>query len=163
MATYVALVKAAGTLTVTGNFSANDTVITNSEIYKFVASPAAAGDVDIGSDAEGSLDNLVLAMNGTGTPGATTYYTGTIPTYGCIATNTATVLTLTARFPGTWGNSVHFEEGTDGGSTFSITQVMASGAGDISGAAGFFPTFLAGNQINAEVLAGLKQFTEAAD
>jgi hypothetical protein len=167
MANSVALTTAsAGTLTVTGNFTANDTVITNSEIYKFVATPAAAGDVDIGADAETSLANLVLAMNGTGTPGATTYFTGTVPLAGFTATSTATVLTITPDGPGDWANACHFEEGTDGGGTFSITAIVGAstaGAGDLFGSGGWIEQLISENQINSEVLQELKKLTTAAD
>jgi hypothetical protein len=150
-------------LTVTANFTANDTVICNNEVYKFVATPAAAGDVDIGADAEASLANLVLAMNGTGTPGATTYFAGTLPLDGFTASSTATVLTITPNFPGSWANSVHFEEGVDTGGSFSITAIVGAGtqgAGDI---AAWALDLLDQNQINAEVMAELKKLTTAAD
>lgn len=45
------------------NPTANDTVTIAGVTFKFVASPSAAGDIDIGSDAAGSLDNLVAAIN----------------------------------------------------------------------------------------------------
>lgn len=44
--------------------TANDTVTIAGVVFKFVASPSAAGDVDIGSDAPTSIDNLVAAING---------------------------------------------------------------------------------------------------
>lgn len=167
MANSVALTAAsAGTLTVTGNFTANDTVITNSEVYTFVATPAAAGDVDIGADAEGSLDNLTLAMNGAGTPGATTYFTGTVPLAGFTASNTATVLSITPDAPGAWANACHFEEGVDGGGTFSITAIVGAGtagAGDLFGTGGWVEQLLSENQINSEVMQELKKITTAAD
>jgi len=162
MAVAVALVKAVGVLTVTGQFTANDTVIVGGITYKFVASPSSANDVDIGTDAETSLANLAAAINGTGTEGQE-YAADTVQVAGMIATSNATTLTLTARFGGTWGNSVEFREGVDGGATFSITTAMASGAGDISGASGFIQSLLDLNFINSEVQAELKKLTEAAD
>jgi len=44
--------------------TADDTVVIDTETYKFVASPSAAGDVDIGSTAAESILNLVAAING---------------------------------------------------------------------------------------------------
>lgn len=41
--------------------------------FEFVAVPATAGQVDIGATADDSAANLILAINGTGTPSATTY------------------------------------------------------------------------------------------
>lgn len=153
------MTKAWGRLTVTNQFTANDTVIVNGEIYKFVATPSAAGDVDIGANAEASLANLALAINGTGTPGATTYYTGTVAMPSVIATSDATTLTLTARFAGTWGNDIHFAEGTDGGTTFSISRVMSGGAGAMH-------TFLTDlrdyEQTNSELYADLDHAVNAA-
>jgi len=53
-----------GELKMATNPTANDTVTINGVTFKFVASPSAAGDVDIGSDADESRDNLVAAING---------------------------------------------------------------------------------------------------
>lgn len=41
--------------------------------FEFVAAPATAGQVDIGASADATMANLILAINGTGTPWATTY------------------------------------------------------------------------------------------
>jgi len=60
-------------LAVATNPTANDTVTINGVVFTFVASPAAAGDVDIAGSAAASVDNLVLAINGEGTPGSSTY------------------------------------------------------------------------------------------
>ena len=60
-------------LTVSSTVTANDTVTVNGVVFTFVASPAAAGDVDVEASAEAQIDSLVLAINGTGTPGSTTY------------------------------------------------------------------------------------------
>lgn len=51
------------TLTSTKNIAANDTVIIGSQTFKFVASPSAAGDVDVGTDELTSLQNLAAAVN----------------------------------------------------------------------------------------------------
>lgn len=61
------------TWTPADNPSADATVSVNGVVFTFKASPAAAGEVDIGSDTATSIDNLVLAINGTGTPSASTY------------------------------------------------------------------------------------------
>jgi hypothetical protein len=60
-------------LTVSSTVTANDTVTVNGVVFTFVASPAAAGDVDVEASAEAQIDSLVLAINGTGTPGTDTY------------------------------------------------------------------------------------------
>jgi flagellar hook-basal body protein len=61
--------KATGTITSTGvNVTAADTVTVNGKVYTFVAVPAVEGDVDIGATAAETLDNLMHAINHTGTP-----------------------------------------------------------------------------------------------
>ena len=102
-------VNTKATATVTSNatnVSANDTVTVNGVVYKFVAVPADAYDVDIGASAAASLDNLKAAINATGTEG-TTYGTGTLvhPTVEA-TTNTDTVQTLQAKTGGPDGNNL---------------------------------------------------------
>jgi len=53
--------------------TANDTVTIGGVVFTFVAAPAVAWDVDLSGTAATTLDNLILAINGTGTPGASTY------------------------------------------------------------------------------------------
>lgn len=53
------------TLDLATNPTATDYVYIQGVKFTFVASPAAAGDVDIGSDADESATNLVAAVNGT--------------------------------------------------------------------------------------------------
>jgi len=55
--------------------TANDTITVAGVTWTFVASGAAtnAGEISIGANAAAAQANLVLAINGTGTPGATTY------------------------------------------------------------------------------------------
>jgi len=107
------------TLTGTGNFSANDTVIIGSQTFKFVASPAAVGDVDLGADLETSLANLAAAINDSGTAG-TTYIQLTQDERAKLkqnlvsATSTATTLVVTTA------GYTDITEGVDGGTTFSM-------------------------------------------
>lgn len=49
--------------TLAANLTANDTVTVNGVVFTVVASPSAAGDVDLGADAETTIDNLVAAIN----------------------------------------------------------------------------------------------------
>jgi hypothetical protein len=114
-------VKASGTLTATGNFTANDAVTIGDETYTFVATPGAtANNVDLGADLATSLSNLAAAINGTGTAG-TTYGTNTVANADVTAVATATTVVVTARTAGASGNSIVFTEDTDGGSVFSVT------------------------------------------
>lgn len=157
MARNVTLEKASGVLTVTGNFTANDTVLLGGVTYKFVASPSAANDVDLGADAETSLANLVKAINGTGTEG-TEYAADTVQVSCVVATSTATTLTVTARFGGEWGNAIDFREGVDSGTKFSITTAMSNGTGDI---VAWLDGLMDLNQINAELETELFYLTGA--
>jgi hypothetical protein len=50
--------------TLAANLTADDTVTVNGVVFTVVASPSTAGDVDLGADAEGTIDNLVVAING---------------------------------------------------------------------------------------------------
>jgi hypothetical protein len=153
--------KATGTLTVTGNFSDNDTFLLGGVTYRFKTTPAQANDIDIAASAELSLANAVLAINGTGTPGATTYFTGTSAQPALIASNTATVLTVTARVGGSHANGIDFREGVDGGTTFSVTRAISGGAGALH-------TFLTDlrsnlNQANSEIISEIDHALNAAN
>ena len=79
------------------NVTDNDTVTINTTVYRFKNTLAQAYDVKIGADAATTLDNLKLAINGTGTAG-TEYYAGTVAHTTVIATtNTDTTQVLRAR------------------------------------------------------------------
>lgn len=120
---------ARGTLTTTGNFTANDEVTIGAITYKFVASPSAAYDVDLGATAAISLSNLEKAVNATGTAG-TEYAAGTLINAQASAVATATTLVITSKLPDTSGNAVVLTEDTDGGGTWSV-----SGSGTLAGGA----------------------------
>lgn len=55
------------------NPTAGDFVVIQGVTFTFRAVPSLAGEVDIGASADASAANLILAINGTGTPSATTY------------------------------------------------------------------------------------------
>lgn len=77
--------------------TANDTVTINGVIFKFVASPSAAGDIDLGGTVAATLDNLVGAINLSGTAGSD-YVVVTdanrAKLSGCVATDGATKMTI---------------------------------------------------------------------
>ncbi len=82
------------------NPTANDTVTIKGVTFTFVASPSAAGHVDIGADADGSRANLEAAINGGA--GAGTAYVAIsaanrkiLKDAGVVATNDNTANTLT--------------------------------------------------------------------
>ena len=155
MSLSVTLVKAAGVMTFTANPASNDTVLIGGITYKYEATPAAANDIDVGSDLEASLANLVLAVNNEGAAPSGEYFAGTVPALGMIGSSTATVFTLTARFGGEWANRYGFVEGVDAGAGYSVTTAMAGGVGDISGASGIIASLVNDNQLNAEVIRDL--------
>lgn len=71
--------RAEGYIDFAGNVSNNDTVTVGSVTYTFktaLTSPAVAGEVLIGADAESTAENLIAAINGEEGAG-TTYSTGT--------------------------------------------------------------------------------------
>lgn len=120
---------ATGTLTTTGNFTADDEVTIGSQTYIFKASPSSAYEVDLGGNVATSLANLASAINADGTAGA--YGSGTVANSSATAVATATTLVVTAKqsLAGTAGNAVVFTEDTDGGGTWSV-----SGSGTLAGA-----------------------------
>lgn len=74
MSTYgVSTLSGSTTLDLATNPTAGDFVVIQGVKFTFRAVPALAGEVDIGADADASAANLILAINGTGTPSATTY------------------------------------------------------------------------------------------
>lgn len=128
------LVRATAQLQFDASPVATDEYTIGPILYILIATPAAAYDVDVGgagADDTGTLANLVAAINRTGTPGATTYYdTGTLqnPNMSAVVTTAASLITLTARVPGTAGNGIYllssetdhdFEEVGDTATLFS--------------------------------------------
>jgi hypothetical protein len=124
---------ATGTLTGTGNFSADDSYTLGGTTYIFKAAPSSANEVDLGGDLETSLANLAAAINGTGTAG-TTYGTGTVANSQVTATSTATVLTLTAKntttYSGAAGNAIAMVEVTDAGTVGTLSGATLAGGTD---------------------------------
>lgn len=102
------LVAASATVTNgnTNNVADGNTLRIGSKTYRFKDTPAAINDVQIGSDADESFDNLVAAINGTGTPG-TEYFTGTVADLSVTSSAVVShVITLTAITPGSAGNEI---------------------------------------------------------
>jgi len=81
--------------TLAANLSADDTVTVNGVVFTVVASPSAAGDVDLGSDAETTIENLVAAING-GTGAGSAYVEVSAANRTILDTAGVTALKLTA-------------------------------------------------------------------
>lgn len=99
-------VKAYGTLTASGAISANEAVTLGSTTYTFKSTVSSANDVALGATTEGSLNNLVKAINASGVAG-TDYGTGTTANASVSAELTSsTTVKVTALAAGTAGNSI---------------------------------------------------------
>ncbi len=142
-----ALAYASQVLTASGNAVADETVTIGSQVYKFVASPAAENDVDLGTDAETSLQNLFDAINGTGTAG-TQYHADTDPNAHVVASAvTASTLTVTSKVPGAIGNFIPSTETSASTLSWGST-VLAGGTGSVATA---ISEILDSEQVNASV------------
>lgn len=119
-----AAVAATGTLTLTGNAVAAETVTVGGVTYTFVSALVAAYDVLIGAAATNTIDNLIAAINQAAGEGST-YGTGTVahPTVGAAA-GAGDTMTVTADTAGSAGNSI------------GTTSVMSAGSWGASTLAG---------------------------
>jgi hypothetical protein len=116
---------ATGTLTSNNtNVTEGDTVTIVDKVYTFMATPAEEGDVDIGADADGSLLNLIRAINHSGTPD--TNYVCALPHPHVTAATSVTshAFAVTARVPGTDGNSIP---------TTEVAATLSWGAATLAG------------------------------
>ena len=78
----------------------------NERVYRFKSTMLAAYDVKIGADADLTLANLVLAINGTGEAG-TNYFAGTLAHPDVTAADVAAHATVvTAKVKGVVGNAI---------------------------------------------------------
>jgi hypothetical protein len=95
----VAAAAATGTLTATGNFSDEDEVVIGDSEYTliFKIEPSEPGEVAVGNNLAESLENLENEINGLGIGDEHPDVT---------AASTATTLVVTAKVPGTDGNSI---------------------------------------------------------
>lgn len=140
-------------LTAGGAIADGDTVTIGAITYRFKDTLAQAYDVKIGASDAITLDNLKLAINGTGVAG-TNYFAGTVAHALVIATtNTDTTQKIVSRTIGTannalatteTGTNLSWEDTTLGGGTgASIAGVATAGATfDINGQTYYFTTML---------------------
>jgi hypothetical protein len=100
------LAYAVGTLTLTGNAVADETVTIGSKTYTWKASVSTtANQVKVGASAAASITNLIAAVNG-GTGSGTLYGSATVASTQVIAAQgSGTSMTATARIGGTAANS----------------------------------------------------------
>jgi len=93
------------TLTASTNFIADDTVTLDVKTYTYKASPSADGEVDVGTDLETSLANLLAAINLSGTGGEYGASMTVHPTVTAISSN-ATTLVVAAKDATAAGDSI---------------------------------------------------------
>lgn len=160
---------AAGAFAFTSNVAADDTVVIGDITYTFAADPTGtAYEVDVGTDLDDSIGNLVAAINASGTADDE-YGDGTVanPYFTAEADLDNDEIDLTARLPGDQVNGIYLAATSPGGNSITAggtTFAAISGGTDGSGAvASFIDGLLDLNQINAEVQSHLKELTEAAD
>lgn len=130
----VALKRGTTVITFTGVGVADETVNIGDVAYTFKASPAAAYDVDIKTDATTQAAAIVAAINATGV--TTEYYvTGTSENPYVSATSAAGVVTLTARHAGTTHNGLKLlwtlTNGTNVDAAFSASASAVTATGSI--------------------------------
>jgi hypothetical protein len=115
-------IAATGTITATATNPVNGHTITiGGKVYRFEGTMTQANDVKIGASANATLDNLILAINGTPSGSGSAYYAGTTANaYVTASARNGSVSTLTAILAGTGGNAV--------GLTQSNTDYTLSGA-----------------------------------
>jgi hypothetical protein len=123
-------VAAAGTLTGTANFANTETVTIDAKVYTFQTTLTDVdGNVQIGASLAASLQNLLDAINLTGTPG--TQYASSMTLHPTVTAtgNTATTLTVAAKDSGTAGNAIVTTETATNASWGAAT--LQNGAGDV--------------------------------
>lgn len=123
------------TLTVAaGNAANGDQVQIDGRTYTFVSPgpPSSANEVQVGGSNTVTIDNLVAAINSTGTPG-TEYGVGTAKhaTFSAFRASAST-MTVVARLPGTAADGSSVTDPVDGGGTLSWGAATTSGGSDMT-------------------------------
>jgi len=156
---------AAAAFAFTSQVAASDTVVIGHRTYTFVAAPAVAFDVDIGADLDGSISNLVSAINDSGVEG-TDYGTGTIQHE--IVSGAADLandeLDLTARAGGIHVNGLLLAATSPGANDIAPEDTSFGGVTGATLGAGSFSEHLEfiidRKQVNSDVLEALDPITE---
>lgn len=119
-----------GALALTGQPSGGDTFSIGDITYTFEASPTDPYDVDIGTDVDGSIENLAAAINGEGEEGA--FGEGTLPNPYVIAfANTDDdEVDLEARIAGEWVNGIALLKS---GSNLAVGGSMFGDGAEVAG------------------------------
>jgi hypothetical protein len=164
---------AAGSFAFTSNVAVDDTVTIGGVVYTFKADPTGvANAVDVGSDLDDSIGNLVAAINLSGTDDDE-YGAGTVinPYVSAVADLANDEIDLTSKIPGLQGNGIALAATSPGANDISagaaalgLVSGATAGVGELFGTAGWFEQLLAENQINGEVVQHIRvEMTVAAD
>lgn len=116
-------VQASQTVTLSGNLTANDTLVINGVTFTAVASGATGNQFNIGGSAALTIVAAAACINASAT--------ALIPGYVTAAATSATVLTVTSVFYGLAGNTMTIAEGVDAGNVMTVGGArLAAGAAD---------------------------------
>ena len=136
--------------TFTGNVTNDQTVTIGDIVYKFEADPAAAYDVDVGTDLTTSMVNLAAAINRGGTPGTEYFDTGTLanPYVSAVANADDDGVDLYARVNGDQVNGVYLaiSAAASGGAIANSGATFGAAAGTVTLGSGLLVSWIAGAQ-----------------
>lgn len=116
--------QATGTLTLSSNAVAGETVTIGPRRYTWAtsANTQTPNVVKVGADASTSIDNLIAAINGTAASQGSLYSFNTVPSAQVSAAQGAgDTMVVTALAPGSDGNSVATTETMSGGAWGAVT------------------------------------------
>lgn len=151
--------RATGTLTSTGVFTDTQTVIVGGKTYTFQTSLTDTdGNVLIGADAAASHQNLLDAINLTGTAGTQYAASMTINAEVRCTAVTATTNVVVAKTAGSVGNLIASTE-TQTNASWGAA-LLAAGAGNTED---YIVSLLDLSQVNADLQLHLKKLTIADD
>ena len=169
MAQNVSMVQCScpGAFAFTGNVAADDTVVIGNWTYTFAADPDAAMKVDVGEDLDGSITNLVAAINASGNAGGEY---GDDTAQNPYVTATADLangeVDLVARGAGCWANAVYLAATSLGANAIDPSSTTLGASSAVPGE-GVLDDFIRGlfalSEVNSELFAALSVLTDAAD
>lgn len=159
---------AAGAFAFTSNVAADDTVTIGGIVYTFKVDPSStAYAVDVGTDLDDSIGNLVAAINLSGTDDDE-YGAGTAvnPYVTATADLANDEIDLTSKIPGLQGNGIALAATSPGANTIAAGAAYLGGvtgatvgAGELFAENGYIDRVIELNQINAEVIRALAPLT----
>lgn len=119
----VAGVAATGTITISGEVSADDTITVGETTLTFVESGAGEGEVNIGVSAGATRDNLLAALQAIAAGEGV-----------AVAASSTAAITVTALEKGTAGNAIALAKSSDG-VTVTGSGTLAGGVDQVKGTA----------------------------